>query len=224
MTSGLTRRRLIGSGVGIASAQERPRTGDEALAELLAGNKRFVEGRLRNERRGSVRREQIAEEQKPFAIVLGCSDSRVPPEVLFDQGLGDLFIVRVAGNTATDPVVVGSVEYAAEHLGSVLLMVLGHESCGAVAGAVEVVTEGAHEPGSIGDMIAPVIPAVKQVHRSAPDASTETLVARSVQANIRRAVDELESNEALLSHLIEEGKLKVVGAEYHLETGEVQLV
>jgi carbonic anhydrase len=190
---------------------------------LLEGNERFVQGRLLNERRGDVRRAKIAEGQEPFAIILGCSDSRVPPEVLFDQGLGELFVVRVAGNTASDPVVVGSIEYAAEHLGSVLLMVLGHERCGAVEGAVQVVTEGAREPGSIGEMIAPVVPAVEEVSRSAPDLPQEELVSRSVRANVKRNVEELESGE-LLGHLIEEDELKVVGAEYDLETGEVKLV
>jgi carbonic anhydrase len=190
---------------------------------LLEGNERFVQGRLLNQRRGDVRRARIAEGQEPFAIVLGCSDSRVPPEVLFDQGLGELFVVRVAGNTASAPVVLGSIEYAAEHLGSVLLMVLGHERCGAVEGAVQVVTEGAKEPGSIRQMIAPVVPAVEEVSRSAPDLPREELVSRSVRANVKRNVEELESGE-LLGHLIEEDELKVVGAEYDLETGEVKLV
>jgi carbonic anhydrase len=199
------------------------RTGDEALEQLLAGNRRFVEGQPLNGGRDDVRRAETAEEQKPFAIVLGCSDSRVPPEVLFDQGLGDLFTVRVAGNTASDPIVVGSIEYAAEHLGSVLLMVLGHEACGAVRGAAAVVTEGAQVPGSIGDVIAPIVPVVKEVRRSAPDVSADALVERSVQANVHQAVEDLRS-ESLLSHLIEKGSLKVVGAEYHLHTGEVELV
>jgi carbonic anhydrase len=191
---------------------------------LLEGNERFVQGRLLNERRGDVRRAKIAEGQEPFAIILGCSDSRVPPEVLFDQGLGELFVVRVAGNTASDPVVVGSIEYAAEHLGSVLLVVLGHERCGAVEGAVQVVTEGAREPGSIGEMIAPVVPAVEEVSRSAPDLPQEELVSRSVRANVKRNVEQLESREPLLGHLIEQDELKAVGAEYDLETGEVKLV
>ena len=254
MSSRLTRRRLIGSGAGVAvsvplaalapgcgenggsdtttteagarsgTAPDPPRNGDEALERLLEGNERFVQGRLLNERRGDVRRAKIAEGQEPFAIVLGCSDSRVPPEVLFDQGLGELFVVRVAGNTASDPVVLGSIEYAAEHLGSVLLMVLGHERCGAVEGAVQVVTEGAKEPGSIDQMIDPVVPAVEEVSRSARDLPQEELVSRSVRANVKRNVEELENGEPLLGHLIEEDELNVVGAEYDLETGEVKLV
>jgi carbonic anhydrase len=121
-----------------------PKTPDEALKRLLAGNKRFVEGHPQNPRRDSVRRIKTAEGQKPFAIILTCSDSRLSPEVIFDKGLGDLFVVRVAGNTGSDPVLVGSMEYSVLTFGSVLLMVLGHTECGAVEAAVDVVTKGRH--------------------------------------------------------------------------------
>src|ERR1700716_1478751 len=126
-----------------APAAPFPNTPDEALARLLAGNKRFVEGDPQSPRRDSVRRIVTADEQKPFAIILTCSDSRLPPEVIFDKGIGDLFVVRVAGNTATDPVLIGSMEYSVITFGSVLLMVLGHTDCGAVKATVDVVTKGA---------------------------------------------------------------------------------
>jgi len=254
MNSTMTRRRLIGTGAGAGVAVTAaplttllsgcgnngnhgsgdstyatephggpPTTGADALHELIAGNERFVQGRLLHPRQSGQRRAELAEKQEPFAVVLGCADSRVPPEVLFDQGLGDLFAVRVAGNTAAEPVVLGSIEYAAEHLGSVLVMVLGHESCGAVKAAIAAVTEGADEPGSIGDVVAPIVPVVKGVSDEAPDLSAEDLLSRSIRANVERNVEELK-RVPLLSHLIEDGKLKIVGAEYEFHSGRVALV
>jgi carbonic anhydrase len=207
----------------VSTTKGRPQTGDEALDRLLAGNERFVADQEKNEGRDTVRRAELAESQEPFAAILGCADSRVPPEVIFDQGLGDLFSVRIAGNTGVDPFVVGSVEYAVEHLGSILVMVLGHEGCGAVKGAVAVATEGAEEPGAIGDFIAPIVPVVKEVARRDPDLSEGELVEQSVQANVKAAVEELEGN-SLLSEAIETDRLKVVGAEYELQTGKVELL
>jgi carbonic anhydrase len=200
-----------------------PSTGTDALHELIAGNERFVQGRLLHPRQSSQRRAELAEKQEPFAVILGCADSRVPPEVLFDQGLGDLFAVRVAGNTAAEPIVLGSIEYAVEHLGSVLVMVLGHASCGAVKAAIAAVTEGADEPGSIGDVVAPIVPVVKDVSGKSPDLSEKDLLSRSIRANVERTVEELQRVE-LLSHLIEAGKLKIVGAEYEFDSGRVKLV
>lgn len=249
--SALTRRRLVRSGIGVAlgtsaaaivagcgggtgstgaatgaaaARRSRPRTGDEAVAALMAGNERYVAGAARNEGADSVRRAEIAQAQKPFAIILGCSDSRVPPEVVFDQGLGDLFVVRVAGNTAEAGEIVGSVEYAAEHLGSVLLMVLGHQACGAVAAAVAEVTEGSREGGKIADAVAPIVPVVEGVRRRSPGASKEALIEQSVRANVGHVVAELRRRGPFLARLIESGKLKVVGARYDLHTGKVELV
>lgn len=111
--------------------------GDEALARLLAGNSRYVAGAPVNQGRDTVRRAEEAQSQSPFAVILSCSDSRVSPEVVFDEGVGDLFVVRVAGNTCETPIVQGSIEYAIEYLHSVLLMVLGHEGCGAVKAALD---------------------------------------------------------------------------------------
>jgi carbonic anhydrase len=137
----------------------------------MAGNERYIQGKGVHKVDESVRRVALAEEQKPYAAILGCTDSRVPPEVIFDQGLGDLFVVRIAGNTAEDPLVVGSVEYAAEHLGSILLMVLGHQGCGAVKAAVATVTEGAHQEGEIQSFVDPLVPVVKKTKRKTPKAS-----------------------------------------------------
>jgi carbonic anhydrase len=253
MTSGLTRRRLVESGAvvavggsvaafvaacggddsGVAStttdreharAHKRPASPDAALEQLIAGNERYIEGKGVHKVDESVRRVALAEEQKPYAAILGCADSRVPPEVIFDQGLGDLFVVRIAGNTAQDPLVVGSVEYAAEHLGSILVVVLGHQGCGAVKAAVATVTEGAHQEGDIQNFVDPIVPVVKKAKRQSPDASTDTLTEQSIRANVQQSVDDLSHREPLLQHLVEEGKLKIVGAEYELHSGKVKVL
>jgi carbonic anhydrase len=203
--------------------QPAPRNGDEALERLLEGNRRFREGEYESPARDSVRRLELAEGQEPFAVILGCADSRVPPEVIFDEGLGKLFVVRIAGNTAADPFVVGSVEYAVEHLGSILVMVLGHQGCGAVKGAIAE-ADGAHEPGSIGDFIAPIVPVVEEVREKEPGLSAEELVEPSVQANVKAAVEELSTADNLIAELVDSGEVKIAGAEYMLETGEVALL
>lgn len=242
--SSITRRGLVRSGAAAAIAgpgavlaaagsaaadgsaghhHHRPRNGREALEHLMRGNRRFVAGRPRHLNQDTVRRAEVAQGQRPFAIVLGCADSRVPPEIVFDQGLGDLFIVRVAGNTARTGVVVGSVEYSVEHFGSVLLMVLGHSKCGAVEAAVEAVEHGATFPGSIPDVAKPIIPVVKRVRGRAPHVDKQRLVTLSVRANARAAARDLR-REPLLHHFIEKGKLKVVAAEYHLHSGRVRIL
>ena len=190
----------------------------------MAGNERYIEGKGAHQVDESVRRVALAEEQKPYAAILGCADSRVPPEVIFDQGLGDLFVVRIAGNTTQDPLVVGSVEYAAEHLGSILLMVLGHQGCGAVKAAVATATEGAHQEGEIQSFVDPIVPVVKKAKRASPGASKEALTEQSIRANVKQSVDELSHSEPLLEHLVEKGKLKIVGAEYQLKSGKVEVL
>jgi carbonic anhydrase len=195
--------------------------GDQALQRLLAGNGRFVQGAPVNQGRDSVRRAAVAETQTPFAVILGCSDSRVPPEVLFDEGIGDLFLVRVAGNTATtEPALLGSIEYSVAVLGSVLLMVLGHEGCGAVKATIDHVTKGAQEPGHIEAFVDPIIPAVQAVQGQPAD----QLVTAAIQQNVRLQVQQLSASQPLLAPQVAAGKLKVVGAEYHLTSGQVQLV
>lgn len=247
MNATLTRRRLIRSGAGIAlttplagiaacgsdaaettsdaatTTPSPPKTAEAALERLLEGNRRYVEGAATTAERDSARRAKIAEKQAPFATVLGCADSRVPPETIFDQGLGDLFVVRVAGNTAAESIVVGSVEYATEHVGTLLVVVLGHQRCGAVTGAVEEVVNGHEEPGEIAGAIAPIVPVVERVRHGDPHLDDEELVEHSIAANVEHVVDSL-NGEALLANRVDSGEIKIVGAEYELESGEVKLL
>ena len=194
-------------------------TPDEALARLLSGNRRFADDRVRSPGRGTARRAELAQGQNPFACLVSCSDSRVTLELIFDQGLGDLFVVRVAGNTATDPLVIGSVEYSATVLNTPLIMVMGHEECGAVKAAIDSDTNGTVYPGDLSAVIAPILPAVQQT-RSLP--KSEQLEG-ATQANVRNQVKAL-SAVPLIADRVTAGTLKLVGAEYHLQTGEVELL
>ncbi len=187
---------------------------DHALQTLLEGNKRYVADQTMHPHQSSERRNEVVAGQSPFAIVLTCSDSRVPAEILFDQGIGDVFVVRTAGNVADD-VAVGSIEYAAEHLGSPLVVVLGHQKCGAVAATVD----GGEAPGHIASIVKIIRPAVKEVQ-----GQPGNVVENAVLANVRRTVDQIAHSQPMLAHLGHEGKLKVVGAYYSLETGEVTVV
>jgi carbonic anhydrase len=222
MSGGLLAASALGVAAGVEPAEAEmarvpfPSTPDAALARLVAGNKRFVEGRARDPRRGSVRRVQLAQSQKPFAVILTCADSRVPPELVFDQGFGDLFVVRIAGNTATDPIVVGSIEYGVEVLGSLLVFVLGHSDCGAVKSAIDVVTKGAVLPGDIGAVVEPIIPAVKAVE----DTPKPELLEAATEQNIHDTMGVLTA-VPLLAERIAAGTLAVAGGEYELKSGEV---
>jgi carbonic anhydrase len=193
-------------------------TPDEALTLLKEGNARYLEDApLRPHLTGAARRAALAEAQKPFCVLVGCSDSRVSPELLFGRGLGDLFIVRNAGNVV-DLAAMGSIEYGVAVLGAPLVVVLGHERCGAVQAAVSVVEEDASYPGSIGQMIEPILPAVLRARRE----GTEDLLDRAVKANVHRIVDRLRSTEQMLQAPQREGVLKIVGAHYDLDTGHVE--
>jgi carbonic anhydrase len=195
----------------------------EALARLREGNRRFVQGAPREVAMSHARRAALAAEQRPFAIVLGCSDSRVPAEVVFDQGLGDLFVIRVAGNIVA-PSQVGSVEFAAARFGTQLVVVLGHTQCGAILATLEEVR---HATGqlpnlmSIVERIRPTVNALLALQK-APDEAE--LVRQAVRANVRASVDHLRHGSALLEELIREGRLSVVGAEYSLDTGRVEFL
>lgn len=199
------------------TATTKQPTPDEALQRLKDGNSRFTHDEAYAADLSRTRRMELAKGQHPFATLVGCSDSRVGPEQLFGVGLGDLFIVRSAGNNI-DIAGTGSVEYSVIALGVPLIVVLGHEACGAVVAATEVVTEDKRFPGSIGPMIAPIIPAVLAAQRSQPG----NLVEASVEENVRRVVERLRNGEAVLQDALEQGKLKVVGAVYSLSTGEVR--
>lgn len=195
----------------------------QALARLREGNARFVSAvQSRGTLTDESRRRELASGQEPFAIVLGCSDSRVPAELVFDQGLGDLFVIRVAGNIVA-PSQIGSVEFAAERFGTRLVVVLGHSRCGAVQATLEQLGRpmGAQSRNlrSIVDRIRPSIEALLETELAHhPD----DLLALSVQANIRVSANHLRHGSEILEHLIAHDGLLVVGAEYSLETGVVE--
>jgi carbonic anhydrase len=191
-------------------------TPDAALKRLATGNKRFVTGNLRHPRRDGKRRAALAEGQSPFAVVLGCADSRVPPEVVYDEGLGVIFTVRIAGNTAQDPLVVGSIEYAISSLGSVAVVVLGHQECGAVKAAIEVANNGAQLPGDLPTVVAPIVPVVQSLAGTPED----ELLDAAITANVTQAVTQLSANN-LIADAIAQGTVKVVGREYLLKSGKV---
>ena len=189
-------------------------TAQEALIRLKEGNQRYISEKYSEKNIGKSRREELYENgQNPFAIIVTCSDSRVPPEYIFDQGLGDLFVIRVAGNVIND-FVLGSVEYAAEHLGVQLVVILGHEKCGAVAATVE----GGEAPGFIGSIVNKIKHCVQKAIDDGECA--DGLCEAAADHNIREAVEEAKESD-LIDHLVEAGTLKVVGAKYNLCSGEV---
>lgn len=193
-----------------------------ALERLKKGNARFVAGTPAKSLDSHVsRRAQLVQEQKPFAIILGCSDSRVPAEIIFDQGLGDLFVIRVAGNIVA-PSLIGSVEYAAKQCGTRLVVVLGHSNCGAVLATIKELSQPSENRSpnlaSIVDFIQPSVAELLATElRHDPDA----LKKHAVRANIRKSVHHLKHGSRILEQLINEGGFHVVGAEYSLETGLV---
>jgi carbonic anhydrase len=195
-------------------------TPDEALARMKKGNVDFLADHVRELPRNHDRRMKIARGQTPFAVLLGCSDSRVSPELLFSASLGELFIVRNAGNTV-DTVALGSIEYGVLVLGTPLIVVLGHQRCGAVEAALKVVKEDATFPGSIGQMIEPIIPAVLRADR-AGHLKGEELLDAAIQANVRRTVERLRNAEPSLIDPLRAGRLKIVGATYDLDHGHVE--
>lgn len=192
----------------------------EALARLRLGNRRFVAGSVEGESRGlRERRREVAEQQRPFAVVLGCSDSRVPVEMVFDQGLGDLFAIRVAGNVAA-PSQIGSVEFAAAQLGVRLVVVLGHSRCGAVLATIDELREPkAHLSRNLRAIVDQVRPSVEAL--MAADHDPDDLVDSAVRANIRASASRLRHGSRILEQRIHDGAIRVVGAEYSLDTGRV---
>jgi carbonic anhydrase len=194
-------------------------TATEALERLQQGNGRFVSGS--SGQAGQVQRESLLAAQEPFAIVLGCSDSRVPAELVFDQGFGDLFVIRVAGNIVA-PSQVGSVEFAAERFGTRLVVVLGHSMCGAILATIDEMgrpTEG--QSANLRSIVDRVRPAVEMLMRTELRLDRENLVKEAVRANIRSSANHLRHGSSILEQLIQRDGLLVVGAEYSLETGVV---
>lgn len=202
-----------GGGVGV--------TADEALQKLLDGNKRYLDGQMVNCRESNAAtRAGLANGQKPYAIILSCSDSRVPPEVIFDQTLGEIFVIRVAGNVP-DPIVLGSIEYAAEHIGTPLVMVLGHERCGAVTATVD--AKGKPE-GNIGKIVKAIAPAVRLAKKENKGKSKAELIEAAVDINAKLVAKNITKRSPVLKQLAAEGKLKIVTAKYDLDDGKVTLL
>lgn len=200
-------------------------TSNEALQKLVQGNQRFLDGKGgRDLNFEHSRRLELVGEQAPFAIVLGCSDSRVPLELIFDQGLGDLFVIRVAGNVVS-PSQIGSVEFAAGKFGTPLVVVMGHTQCGAVAATVEHLVAGGEVPTPhLGFIVEKIKPAVEAVRGSSPGLGPDELIAESTRENVRQTVAALASGSELLKSRLEKGVLSIVGAEYSLETGRVEFL
>ena len=189
---------------------------DDALKRLLDGNARFVAGKS-DELNGSKlieRRAALTKDQKPFAVIVSCSDSRVPPELVFNVGLGDVFVIRTAGEVV-DAVALGSIEYAVEHLGSSLIVVLGHQQCGAVAAAVS----GANETGKIPDVLKAIAPAVEETKGKPGDP-----IDNAVRANAVDIAKHIQSTGPILAPRVQSGNVKVVAARYDLDTGGVELL
>jgi len=193
------------------------------LARLEDGNHRFVsESRASEAYLTEERRAELTTSQAPFAIILGCSDSRVPAEIVFDQGLGDLFVIRVAGNIVA-PSQIGSVEFAAERFGTPLVVVLGHSQCGAVLATLEELQRPTEiQSVNLRAIVDRVRPAVE--HLLGQGLTPADLAVEAVRANIRASVDQLRHGSQVLEQLIQAGRLLVVGAEYSLETGRVQFM
>jgi carbonic anhydrase len=195
----------------------------DALKLLRDGNARFVsDTRSDDSTTGARRRLELAAQQYPFAIILGCSDSRVPAEIVFDQGLGDLFVIRVAGNIVA-PSQVGSVEFAAERFGTRLVVVLGHSSCGAILATLEELGRNSREQSpNLRSIVNRVRPAVQPLLSTSLANDPQVLLHHAVRANIRMSADHLRHGSELLEQLIQNAGLLIVGAEYNLETGVVE--
>ncbi len=190
---------------------------DDARLLLRDGNRRFAAGEAVHFQQDAARRRETATNgQKPFAVILTCSDSRVPPELIFDQGLGCLFVIRVAGNVAqTDEI--ASIEYAVGHLGARLIVVLGHTRCGAVTAVVEE----AHVGPNLAQLIKPIIPAVARARSENPGVRGEPLVAAAIRANIEQAMADVRQRSAEIAAALIQGNVRILGATYDLESGEV---
>jgi carbonic anhydrase len=223
---------VLAAGLALASTGSGPGVSpDEALQKMMDGNRRYVENRLTNAAMSdSATRTSLARSQKPYAIILSCSDSRVPPELIFDKGLGEVFVVRVAGNIP-DPVVLGSIEYAAEHLGSPLIMVLGHERCGAVTATVEAKgkSTGSANIDAIVKAIEPnVKPAAKDCdacrgEKKCSETKKGEFVECVIDANAKTVAASLTKKSRILRHLVDEKKIRIVAAKYDLDDGTVTL-
>jgi carbonic anhydrase len=184
----------------------------DAISKLKEGNGRYTGGSLQHPGQTTDRRTELANVQHPFAVIVSCSDSRVPPEIVFDQGLGDLFIVRVAGNVMNNEGL-GSIEYAVDHLGSRLILVLGHQRCGAVDAAKQTIAAKGKAPGHIESLVMAIKPAVQATAKDDLDTT--------IKANVKNVVQALRLSTPILKGEVDSGKIQVVGGYYSLDTGAV---
>ena len=230
----LTRRRFVGltgaaaaglaAGIPLAFSEDAPPArpeADAALRKLLEGNKRFTKGELEHPGRKPQDFAPLAEGQAPLAVIVGCADARVAPEILFDQGVGDLFVVRVAGNVVSGAgaTVEGSIEYAVAELGVSLVIVLGHSQCGAVKSAIAHIDAKDTLPGSINELVNNLKPAVLKTKGQPGDP-----LAAAIRANVEIGVDRLKGLEPILAGPVKQGRAKVVGGVYDLRSGSVTIV
>nr|WP_312177730.1 carbonic anhydrase [Moraxella sp. CTOTU46934] len=205
----------------------RPETAEQALEMLKQGNARFVEN-VQNPQSTLLASNALTHVHEPFAIILGCSDARVPAEIVFDQGLGDLFVIRVAGNVVA-PSQIGSVEFAAEKFGTKLVVVLGHSHCGAVTACVETLINPDQQfsPNlrSIVDRIRPSVYNLHEIYTAnGQDIDTQELINRGIKANVRMSVTQLKHGSRILEDAVNNGSLIIVGAVYDLDTGKVTFI
>jgi carbonic anhydrase len=210
---------LAANSAAATTAAERPKP-DEVLQRLVEGNKRYVDGKLEHPGRTPKEFQPLAEGQAPLAIILGCADSRVSPEIVFDQGVGDLFVVRVAGNmVGSGPILKGSIEFAVAVLGARLIMVLGHTECGACKSAIQFIDDKETLQGSIEGVVDYIRPVVRLVAGKPGDK-----LANVIKANVTEGAKKLQVLDPILSKLVKSGELKIVGGVYDLKTGKVDMV
>jgi carbonic anhydrase len=201
------------AGLALASGPHNPHNADSALTALKSGNQRFVDNQPLHPNQEKALRDKLSDSgQTPMAAILSCSDSRVPAELLFDQGFGDLFVIRVAGNVPGEDEM-GSIEYAVEHLGVPLVVVLGHTKCGAVSAAVQE----ADEPGALGQLLA----RLKGAAQSVAELPADEKVPAAVKKNVELGASLLSAQSPVLANAVKEGRAKIIGAVYHLENGRV---
>ena len=191
---------------------------DQAMSKLREGNERFCEQVATNPHHDPARRSEVSHGQHPFAVVLGCADSRVPPELIFDQGLGDLFVIRVAGEVAP-PEVIGSIEYAVEHLGCRAIIVLGHQRCGAVEAAMNALASGVTPEGDLGELVKVIEPSLDAIDRTRPDAMDQAVTADAEAVTLR-----LVTRSKMLHEAVDKSEIVIVPAIYSLDSGKVDFL
>ncbi|MBF0318930.1 MAG: carbonic anhydrase [Nitrospirae bacterium] len=189
------------------------------IKSLLEGNERYLRNLSKPKETSDEKRAELASGQQPFAVVVSCSDSRVGPEIIFDKDLGEIFVIRTAGNVV-DKITLGSIEYAVEHLHSSIVVVVGHEGCGAVKAAIEL--KGKPE-GNIGAIVEKIIPAVKTAKRET-DAYGGNLLYNAVKQNIKNVTQEIPAKSHIIAHALKEGHINVLGAYYSISTGKVERI